>query len=404
MFPIDSFLRGLAIDNKHREIMPGLIPFHNYRIPGLTPIYRQPQDVDLPRFSSQAQVSNIGASINDEGKLVVSMTYDADAFVCCVCQEKIVGKVFSCESNHSLCYVCQGQLSEIKCPVCRSTIRYRNFVLEMALKKLIVCCKFDGCHFEGYPDTFAQHEAECLHCEIQCPWCPCSTTTDKFSSHVIVDCKTTFTELECSSNIGFSLKNKSNAFMVSNIDRSRTLFMEKNKQCVRLLCLQTSESVDGLDTIGISCVLPVAPFEDKQLSKIINSPIPIHTSRNLIAGKISWFIITKKKLNSYSSIHITGFEDKYVVGSRWEVLDVDSKWYSAKVVKRSHVPSMVLFKFDISPDDHFDEWIELKNESSDRIRQIEQGRTYDQQTVERIESMSEDEQMRMALERSMDEH
>jgi hypothetical protein len=132
--------------------------------------------------------------------------------------------------------------------------------------------------------------------------------------------------------------------------------------------------------------------------------LPIHKPEHLIKGQVLMYSTPLKELGEHKNITITGFKEKYMTCDRWMCQDRQGSWYRATIRSWRYNPDRVLVKFDGYPSDIHDEWIEIRDDKSARIRPLEanNGRTTREER-RYVENLDEDEQLRLAMERSMNE-
>ncbi|CAG9824091.1 unnamed protein product [Phaedon cochleariae] len=85
-------------------------------------------------------------------------------FLCPICMEYMVDKIYNCEKGHVLCKNCKVQLTE--CPSCRIKLgEARCFPLENLADEVVLACLYskNGCEFTEKLKLLSQHEKECVH-------------------------------------------------------------------------------------------------------------------------------------------------------------------------------------------------------------------------------------------------
>jgi hypothetical protein len=84
-------------------------------------------------------------------------------------------------------------------------------------------------------------------------------------------------------------------------------------------------------------------------------------------------------------------------------MDNQGNWYRATIIEREYNPNAVLVKFDGYNADIHDEWIDLDDELT-MLRPLDanEGRTTREER-QYVENLDEDEQLRLVMERSMNE-
>lgn len=354
--------------------------------------------------------SKVSSTMDKDGNLEISVVYDANSYKCCVCYEGIVGPIISCDNCHSLCSDCIigiAKTHDHRCPVCRSNAKGRNYLLENALADMIEICPFakQGCRHRSYPENMKEHTASCRYAEIDCPWCEEKTTSFDLQTHTEFKCKKQFTGMSCSNRIDFIKSDKiNNIFLVSAMEGSRILYVEKTEKKCNLLCIQGTNSEDQISSIVMSYSVGVKSLDDMKLTETRKIMLPIHKPEHLIKGQVLMHSIPLKELGEQKNIVITGFKEKFMTGGRWMAQDRQGNWYRATIRRRMYNPDRVLVKFDGYPADNYDEWIEIRDDKSRRIRPLDanEGRTTREERLY-VENLDEDEQLRLAMERSMNE-
>jgi hypothetical protein len=354
--------------------------------------------------------SEVSSTMDKNGNMEIKVTYDSNSYKCCVCYDGIVGPIVSCDNTHSLCPDCIvgiAKTGDHRCPVCRSNAKGRNYLLENALKGMITICPFadHGCNHRSYTENMDEHTSICRFAEIDCPWCNEKTTPFDLQTHTAFECKKKFSEMSCSDHIDFIKADKiKNVLLVSAMEESRILYVEKNETECNLLCIQGTNTEDPVNSIVITYVISVKSLDDMMLTETRRIMLPIHKPEHLIKGQVLMHTIPLKELAEKKNIVITGFKEKYMTGGRWMVQDNQGSWYRATIRRRMYNPDRVLFKFDGYPSDNHDEWIELRDDKSKRIRPLDanEGRTTREERLY-VENLDEEEQLRLVMERSMNE-
>jgi ribosomal protein L37E len=106
----------------------------------------------------------INSKMNKHRKIQTTIIYDTGCFTCCVCSESIIGPIMVCGQGHAMCEYCVVDRFRIKkkhCPVCNSSDRVRNYILEQAVLGSIIKCKYDECDTRFYKHDKEDHQ---LHC------------------------------------------------------------------------------------------------------------------------------------------------------------------------------------------------------------------------------------------------
>lgn len=353
-------------------------------------------------------ISKVTSKMDEKGNLDISVVYDVNCYKCCVCFEGIVGPIISCDNSHSLCSDCQigvAKTGDTRCPVCRSPAKGRNYLLESALLEFITKCSNKGCKHTDYPENMKDHEAVCRYSEIKCPWCEEKTTPFDLQAHTEFKCEKKFSVMSCSNRIDFIKSEKiNNIFIQSAMEETRIMYVEKTETECRFMCVQGRNVDDQVNNIVMTYEVPVKSLDDMKLSETRKIMIPIHKPEHLIKGRVLMHTIPIKAFVEQQNMIITGFKEKYMTGGRWMVMDRQGSWYRARITKRMYSPDRILVKFDQYPLDKYDEWVELIDGESKKIRPLEAngGRTT-QEEVRHIQNMDEDEQLRLVMERSMNE-
>jgi hypothetical protein len=419
-------------DGSLHPMMQGLTrPMGPRRIHGLPsyPNYHPEDEVkddydDLPELVDEVEernmplykkkgiqgTSDVSSTMDKDGNMEIKVTYDSNSYQCCVCYDGIVGPIVSCDNAHSLCSDCIvgiAKTGDQRCPVCRSNAKGRNYLLENALLGMINICPFakQGCRHRSYPENMKEHMAVCRYAEIDCPWCEEKTTPFDLQTHTEFKCKKKFSGMSCSNHIDFIKSDKiNNVFLVSAMEGSRILYVEKTETDCNLLCIQGTNSEDQINSIVMTYSIGVKSLDDMELTETRKIVLPIHKPEHLIKGRVLMYTISLKELAEQKNIVITGFKEKYMTGGRWMAQDNQDSWYRATIRRRMYNPDRVLVKFDNWRDDEHDEWIELRDDKSKRIRPLDanDGRTTSEES-RYVENLDEDEQLRLVMERSMDE-
>jgi hypothetical protein len=375
----------------------------------------------LPTKKEIHGTSEVSSTMDKDGNMEIKVTYDSNSYQCCVCYDGIVGPIVSCDNAHSLCSDCIvgiAKTGDHRCPVCRSNAKGRNYLLENALLGMINICPFakQGCRHRSYPENMKEHTDICRYAEIDCPWCEEKTTPFNLQTHTEFKCKKQFSGMSCSNHIDFIKSDKiNNVFLVSAMEGSRILYVEKTETDCNLLCIQGANSEDQINSIVMTYSIRAKPvivadgidvksLDDMKLTETRKIVLPIHKPEHLIKGRVLMHTIPLKELAEKKNIVITGFKEKYMTGGRWMVQDNQGSWYRATIRRRMYNPDRVLVKFDGYPSDNHDEWIELRIDKSERIRLLDanEGRTTREER-QYVENLDEDEQLRLVMERSMND-
>lgn len=348
---------------------------------------------NITSVSNMSGVSDLTSTMDDDGNIIINAKYNSDTYKCCVCYECIVGPIISCNNNHSLCKNCFteiSKMSEKRCPICRSIAKGRNYILENALLSIIKPCQYSnqGCDHQLYPENIKEHSESCKYADIKCLWCDSNTTTFDLHTHAESVCTNIFSEMSCSDRLDFIKSDKiDKMFIISSMEQSRILFVYKTENDCNLICIQSELSeINNMTSI---CMEYKVDMESRRIE------IPIHTPEHLIKKEINTTIIPLDALKDYNNITITGFKEKYMVGSRWAIKDSNNEWHNVIITKRKYNPDRIMVKFNEYPSDRFDKWIELDAEM-DNIQPI-------RINVDAYEDEVDDEQMRLVMERSINE-
>lgn len=350
---------------------------------------------DITNVSNMSGVSELTSTMDDDGNIVIGAKYNQDTYRCCVCYEGIIGPIISCNNNHPLCNSCFTEISktgENRCPICRSVAKGRNYILENALLSIIKPCPYShqGCSHQLYPENIKEHSGSCKYADIKCLWCESNTTTFDLYIHVESVCTNIFSEMSCSDRIDFIKSDKINRiFIISSMEQSRILFVYKTENDCNLICVQSELS--EFNNMTSICMEYKVDTESRCIE------IPIHTPEHLINKKINNTIIPLDALKDYNNITITGFKEKYMIGSRWMIRDNNNLWDSVIIIKRRYNPDRILIKYNEFPSDRYDRWIELDPEV-DNIRPINYINNNNDEYDE-----TDEEQMRLVMERSINE-
>lgn len=358
-----------------------------------------------------AGTSHVKSSMDEKGNISISVTYDSNCYSCCVCFERIIGPIISCDSMHSLCHDCCNGLAnenDNRCPVCRSCEKGRNYLLENAIDKFHAHCTNNGCLHKDYIENMEEHKSKCVYTEIKCPWCKECTTVFDLQTHTEFECADTFSVMNCSDRIDFIKSKKfKNILIVSVVDDSRIMYITKSENECSLMCIQT-KNTDSMSCITMSYNIRAKSIDNMKLTESRKIMIPIHKPENLIKGQILMHTIPMEILTLKEDITITGFDDKFKMHSKWMVMDMNHEWHPAEVGKRLYNPDRVLIVF---VNDKHAECITLNNGESERIRPLDiasmrysfMENRYVQNRREDIQNMDEDEQLRLIMEMSMDD-
>jgi hypothetical protein len=358
--------------------------------------------------------SNFSSTVDEKGSVEITVTYDSFSYKCCVCQYGIIGPIVSCNNSHALCSDCVMGIKKTgihRCPLCRSKEWWRNLILEKALRAVIKACPFEnnGCNNLSYPEDMKDHTNTCEYAKINCPWCSEKTTPFHLQTHTEFDCKSQFSGMSCpgdfSNNTNFiNLHETGNVFLVSAVEKFLVLYVEKDETTCRLLCVQGANTEEPITSVVMTHYTSSKSLDGMELIETRTVMLPVHRPGHLIKENVLKYDIPLQEIGEYKNISITGFKDKYRTGERWMVQDKNNNWYRATIRRRKYNPDGVLVKFDGFPDDKHDEWINLQDHASKKIRPLDAngGRTT---TEERryVENMDGDQQMMRALERSMND-
>jgi hypothetical protein len=363
---------------------------------------------ELKKVHISSGISNIVSHMDKKGNMNISVVYDVECYKCCVCFERIIGPIISCDNGHSLCNDCQTGIAKTGnqiCPVCRSSAKERNYLLENALTEFIVKCSNKVCKHMGYPESMKDHEAICKYSEIKCPWCGEKTTPFDLQVHTEFECEKKFSMVSCSNRIDFIKSDEiNNIFIQSAMEETRIMYIEKTETECRFICIQGRNIDDQVNSIIMTYEVPVKYMCDTNLTEIHKITIPINKPEQLINGQTLVYTTPLKSFIDQKNMVITGFKEKYMTGDIWMIMDRQGSWYRAKITKRLYYPDRIHVKFDNHSSNNYEEWIELINGDSKKIRPLEanNGRTTQEEIIY-TQNMNEDEQLRLVLERSMDE-
>lgn len=356
--------------------------------------------------------SGVSSTMDKDGNIEIRATYDSNSYKCCVCYDGIIGPIVSCENSHALCLDCTvgiAKTGDDRCPVCRSNTKGRNYLLENALLGMINTCPFtkQGCRHRSYPENMEEHTDICRYAEINCPWCEEKTTPFDLQTHTEFECKKKFSGMSCSNHIDFIKSDEiNNVFIVSAMEESRILYVEKTETDCKLLCIQGTNSKDQINSIVMTYSIEVKSLGDIELTETRKIMLYINKPEHLIKGQVFMYTIPLEELAGHTNIAITGFKQKYMTGGRWMVQDNQGSWCRATIHRRMYNPDRVLVKFyDYTCINHYHyEWIEIHDNNSKRIRPLDanEGRTTREER-QYMENLDEDEQMRLVMDRSMDE-
>lgn len=367
-------------------------------------------DPDIVNIRQLRRTLEVTSEMDEKGDLTIVCKCSVNCYTCCVCFEKIVGTITSCNNMHSMCSECIKGIEKTgdhRCPVCRSDSKCHNYILEYAISGMIDTCPFtkQGCRHRSYPENMKDHTDICRYAEIQCPWCGEKTTSFDLQEHTESICKHKFSVMSCSNHIDFINSDElKNMYLVSEMEGSRILYIKKTDKSCNLLCIQGIDSDDQMKFINMSYNIVVKSLDDMKLTEARNIMLPIHNPEHLNKGQVLVHSIPLEELGNYKNITITGFKEKYMPGGRWMCQDRRGCWYRATIVSRRYNPDRVLVKFDEYPADKYDEWIEIRDGKYSKIRPLEanNGRTTREERIY-VRNMSEDEQLRLVMERSIEE-
>jgi hypothetical protein len=99
-------------------------------------------------------------------QIKTTLIYDAGCYTCCFCSECIVGTIMTCGQGHSLCQYCvvdRFRVNEKNCPICNSSDRMRNYILEQVVLDSIMKCSYIGCNIQFYKHKKHEHY---IYCQI----------------------------------------------------------------------------------------------------------------------------------------------------------------------------------------------------------------------------------------------
>ena len=350
-------------------------------------------------------VSGVSSTICENGDVKISAVYDTYSYTCCVCFDRIVGCIISCDNGHPICEQCNTGIAssrDDRCPICRSSSKGRNYLLEMALSNILVSCPFSkhGCTRREYPENIESHASMCIYAEIDCPWCMATVTPFDLNTHAEFKCESMFSEIKCSGRIDFIISDKvNNIYIVSALDSSRILYIQKKKNTCRLLCIYASHT----ENIEPPVVLSYSSDSKSQVRKTLN--IRVHRPEHLIHDNIVITNIPLTDLAEWHNITIAGFGEKYTVGSRWMLVDICNALQRVTITRRTYIPEMICVKYDILPPGTCDEWIALVNGESSRIRGLDEnnGRTTSEDIMY-LNNLSDADRLTEIMERSMNEY
>jgi hypothetical protein len=365
-------------------------------------------NVHVPEKKKKIQgTSNVSSKIDNDGNIEIKVIYDSNSYKCCVCNEGIVGPISSCENSHPLCSECIMGIEKTgdhRCPMCRSSTKGRNYLLENALLDMIKTCPFtkQGCRHRSYPENMKEHTTICRYAEIDCPWCGEKTTPFDLQTHTESLCKKQFSEMSCSNSIDFIKSDRiTNVYMLSVMEESRILYVEKTKTECKIMCIQGKDRENQINSIVMTYNIDVGSLGGMKLTETRKIMLPIHRPGNLTGGNVLMHTIPLKELAGYKDIVITGFKEKYMAGGRWMVEDCKREWYRATILERLYNPDRILATFD-NHDTRWDEWIEITNGESKRIRPLtaKYGRTT-REELRYMDNLTDTERVRLIMERSM---
>jgi hypothetical protein len=423
--PVDMFSNGNGIpimlmrsgEPTHTPIqeLTGLIGSQTTHDPDYHPEHKSEDEegerviVHIPKQEIQ-KTSRVSSIMGNRGDIQINVTYAADSYTCCVCYDRIIGPIVSCDNSHAICSECVMGIEKTgyyRCPICRSNTKGRNFLLENALLGMIKTCPFTkhGCIHRSYPDNMMEHTKICKYAEIDCPWCDEKTTPFDLQTHTESTCKKQFSMVSCSNRIDFIKSGEiNNMSIVSAMDPSRVLYIEKTETNCKMLCIQGENTKDQITSIVMTYSTEVESRGDVKLTETRKVVLPIHSPEHLIKGLVYVITISLKELMKQNNIVITGFKEKYMTGGRWMVRGIDGNWYRATILRRLYNPDRILIKFDTHPADKYDEWVSLRDNESERVRPLNanEGRTTREEREYTI-NLTEDEQLRLIMERSMDD-
>ena len=340
-------------------------------------------------------MENTSDESKGERNFTVTVTYGPDSYRCCACFDNIAGGIYSCESNHSICRQCSDKISNVivKCPLCGSTERGRNFLLERALAVHVKTCPNDRCTYANCFETLDEHKTECRYATIKCHWCQGNTTSFDFHIHAEFECPRAFTQMSCSNDISFICSPDITAiYIVSGAVESRELYISKDNGICSLMIAQEGNIADGATSV-------VLKYDTEGAGSVVTE-ISINTPSNFISGNVHTHIISAEALATMRNITVTGFIEKYYKGSRWMIHNGDD-WVRGTVVVRTYNPDAIIVEYDEAT---YSELFPIAT-NMPLFRDIdERGGRNGAEELNHVEHMTEEQRVAYVLELSMDDH
>jgi hypothetical protein len=311
------------------------------------------------KATGMAGISAFDSSIDGNGNINITLTIKSAAWTCCVCSEQIVGDIVSCEHNHSLCANCvtgMTQSGDLRCPMCRSTTRGRNHIIEQAIKQCQIECKNQRCDHVTFYGAMEDHAKQCKYTPVNCPWCDEQTTPHDLVVHAEFECTTSFEAASVGNNLTFIKSGKRTSQIIrSNKEADATLYVTKSKDAYTFTCIQY---IEDAQFITLRTTTSLGRHNTDTIQHVGTIKIPINNINSLIVGELCTVSIPRTLVDSWTSIHTDGLYDKWGIGTRWLCMDVQKKWYRATVIRSmvSEGGRGIWVKFDTFSE-RYNEWI-----------------------------------------------
>lgn len=234
----------------------------------------------------------------DDGSIVCSFLIQSFQYVCCVCDDDIIGDIYRCANHHSLCIMCYLNIdmhTENKsCPVCRSIEVFEDRTLGNIIKYNIQKCANQNCQFIAFPKKMVEHI--CEHKKICCFICREYTTPFELNTHLTNNCVHKFRKITIFRNFISFIADK-HKYGCRYYSPSESVKIYINKYCV-----------SGIKFVAIQ----MGDDQEYQL-KLHYSILNTQHTVNLILMKpidlnqkpISWVHIPQHICKKWSNINIT---------------------------------------------------------------------------------------------------
>jgi hypothetical protein len=353
----------------------------------------------------------------------ISTKWRTGSLMCGVCQggEIITGNIFTCRGGHALCSTCDSQVGP-KCPICRDTTPRTVNPAAMAVVRMFSSeCTTDGCKTQvnSLDNSAEEHLKECRYRDIKCPVCDRATTLASLPLHLRADCDEKFQER---TSLDSTLLKKGRYLVVSNEHLYQFLLVdtkcgdEKDKAVLTTMAIDTGSTgeVTPFVTFKVTTNTEIDPcipkhlLTEEELKTTTRKFLPMIKSVALVNGSQSTKFPASGVdivIDGDAKLECEGIISKYVVGNKvYQGLDKLGKWYECtikeKKCKTTNGDADALLLTFIGFSSNSDEWVELTNGESDRIRGRYDGKTA-QEESRALASMSEEERMELAMANSM---